>query len=165
MDAITTDRVEELRVAVNLSHYNECPLINDERLDLLAILNEYADKLRAGSVTGANTAEGAGRQHDSLAGAIPHPGSISRKDEAAYQSIETALRDEDGLWSSSDEAYQALSHIYARLQPPRVTREWVEVHCRQNIAMGGPGYVPTMADIVRMAVAVLRELGIAVVSK
>lgn len=48
---------------------------------------------------------------------------------------------------------------------PTVSAEWVEIHCRQNIAMGGPGFIPTMTDIVLMARSVLREAGVEIVEE
>lgn len=151
---ITLERVEELRVAVDLSHHSDIALLNDERLDLLSILNEYADKLRAGGKPTAPQGETpvasvlsktATHGGPITPSADASPGSISREDEAAGWIVQTTLNDwveflklpgmdkelEAYVWDEIDERILAL--IRARLQQPSpaankavcVTREWV----------------------------------------
>lgn len=131
MNAVSNERVKELREWVG-EMFGHIPLRMPsdyvKRDEVIAILNEYADKLRAGGSSVESSHIGGSAKHtEGGSCASPSPGSISREDEAAEWLVRTTLNDwveflklpgmdkelEGYVWDEVDE--RALARLRAKV--------------------------------------------------
>jgi hypothetical protein len=136
MNAVSNERVKELREWVG-EMFGHIPLRMPsdyvKRDEVIAILNEYADKLRAGGSSVESSHIGGSAKHtEGGSCASPSPGSISREDEAALIAAQIEK------WAT---AADILSGMARKLQP---------------LAYGEPGgFSDGDIDLMRKAKAII----------
>jgi hypothetical protein len=129
MNAVSNERVKELREWVG-EMFGHIPLRMPsdyvKRDEVIAILNEYADKLRAGGSSVESSHIGGSAKHtEGGSCASPSPGSISREDEAAdiEANVQRVIDEAMDIWAGGsfytpDDDLKYWRLIRARLQQP-----------------------------------------------